>query len=139
MRNVSPNGSSAEVTSCCVAPTVEGTTTRDPGPTNAYQPATPNVTAIPRAIKRFLFTLLLIFLRLATWAVVSFACGTGIAAVSSLIFLRKDFGSFFGRSGEIGRSSSRLSCFFCGFRAFNSSWKTDASRGRSSGFALVAR
>ena len=136
---VSPSGSSAARTSSWVAPTVEGTTTREPGPIRAYQPNIPSATANPSATNLFRFTRLLIFFRFSTWAVVSWAFGTGIAAVISRTRLRSDLGSFLGRIGAMGISNSRLSWFFLGFSALSSSKNAPASRGRSSGLALVAR
>ena len=103
-----PIGARAAVTSSSVAPTVEGTTTRDPGPMSTYQPVIPTATAIKSATLRLRRTRLLAFLRFTTSAVVSRGAGIGIASVISRSFLRRDLGAFFGRIGSMGISSSRL-------------------------------
>ena len=107
---VSPSGLSAAVTSTCVAPTVEGTTARDPGPTKTYQPTMPTTTAMTSAIFRFRRTRLLAFLRFRTSSVVSRGAGlAGIACVISFTFARSDLREGLGRIGSMGISSSRLS------------------------------
>ena len=92
---------------------------REPGPMSTYQLVIPTATARRRATLRFLRTRLLARFRLATSKVFSgamaVATGVGVATgigeveVSSRNFLRKDFTFRFGRIGEIGISSSRLS------------------------------
>ena len=88
-------------------PTIEGTTTRDPGPTSAYQPPIPMATASSNANLRFLRTRLLDFffwafaMRIASVVSLTSIVGSFTSTTSCFTLPRA-----FSLIGSTGRSSS---------------------------------
>ena len=88
----SPRGVSVAFASTTLAPTTDGTTMREPGPTNTYQPPIPRATASIAAIMRLRRTRLL--MRRLVPAVIS---RIGFSTVISFTGSGLDF--FFARDG----------------------------------------
>ena len=103
---VRPRGVRVETASSYVPPTTDGTTTREPGPTNVYQPPTPSAIAKMMATLRLRRTRLLAFFFSSLAALISL--------VVSLISILSSFSS--------------STCFFIFPRGFSLIGSTGRSR-----------
>ena len=110
---VNPRGVNEATASLKLPPTVEGTTTREPGPTNVHQPPMPRAIAKIKATLRFLRTRALARFFFSSFRfnsrVVSLTSTVSSLIGSSFIFLRA-----FSRIGSTGRSSPRSNWLFLG-------------------------
>ena len=142
MTLVSPSGVRAEIASSYEAPTVDGTTIREPGPTSVYQPPMPSAIARTRATLRLRRTRLLarcfFSSRRRISLVLSLISILGSTTISCFALVRD-----FSRMASTGRSSSNFIWFFLGSKsaaiASRELRNSPASRGRLSGSLLVAR
>ena len=106
---VKPKGVSEERACSYVPPTTDGTTTREPGPTNVYQPPIPRAMARMMATFRLRRTRLLAFFffsfaALISW-VVSFTSILSSFSSSTAFFI---FPRGFSLIGSIGRSRANF-------------------------------